>query len=324
MPRFVFRAILALAFSAPLLAGPASAQPAQRPARPDVSARIAAVSAGLALTPDQQSRLDGVAARYRGQSDGAALWAAAAEIQGVLTPAQTDALQPRRDGARPPRRDGAGPRGRQGASRQGAARRSGRAGRADAAPADPARAEARQAARAVRAEFAPRAQALRESLRAGRVTDAAFAEQSRALRAEIQARLDATRTPEQRQRAQEMRTRREAAKAARARALGLTPQQEAAFAALAAERVRTAPERPDRSAARPDAATRRQQMETRRAAREALRTRAEAILTPQQKATVAVHAALARAGRSAGERGHGHHGARRGAGGSRFGPLNDR
>lgn len=309
MTRFVSRAILALAFSAPLLA--ASAQPARRPAPPDVAARIAAASARLTLTPDQQSRLDGVAARYRGQTDGAALWAAAVDIQGLLTPAQTDVLQMRRDGVRPGRRAEM-PRAGMG--------RSGRGGRTAAAPRNPVRAESREAARAVRAEFAPRAQALRDGLRAGRITDAAFAEQSRALRAEAQARLDAARTPEQRQRAREMRTRREAAKAARVRALGLTSQQQSAFAALAAERVRAAPERPDRGTA-PGAAPH-QQMEARRADREALRARAGAILTPQQKATAAVHAALARAGRAEGERGRGRHGARRG--GNRFGPLDDR
>lgn len=100
------------------------------------------------------------------------------------------------------------------------------------------------------------------------------------------------RTPEQRQKAAEARTRREAAEAARVRALGLTAQQQAELREIAAERVRLAPPRLASDAARPSRDDVRARMEAARPAREALRTRAEAVLTPEQKATVAIHNAL--------------------------------
>ena len=220
MPRLALRAALAAAL--PLFAAAAVAQPAPR-ALPDVPARVAALAPRLALTPDQQARLDGVAARYAGQTDPAALWAAAADVQALLTDAQTTALAERRAGSRAERRDGA----------RGARRDGGRDSRRDGA-------------------------------------------------------RDAARTPEQQQRAAEMRTRREATQAARVRALGLTQAQQDALRGLAADRVRTAPFAADPAA--------------RRADREALRARAETILTPRQRAIQAVHGALAHAGRRDGDR----------------------
>ncbi len=283
---------LSLAFLAAALPLAASAQPARR-AMPDVPARVAALAGRLDLAPEQRARLDAVAARYAGQTDAAALWAASAELQSVLTAEQTAALAARRAAPREAARSARTGRGAR--SERGA--RPARRARA-AAQRDPATAARRAAAQAVRTEFAPRAEALRTSLRAGALTPAQFAEQSRALRAQQMQRLEATRTPEQRQRADEMRTRREAAKAARVRALGLTAEQQRALDGLAAERlaarVRMAPER---GAARPDAAQRQQRMETVRAERAAMQTRAAAILTPQQAATEAIHSALARSAR---------------------------
>lgn len=292
MIRFLSAAVLAAAL--PLAA---SAQPARRSAPPDVPARVAALAQRVTLTPDQRQRLDAVSARYAGQTDAAALWAVSAEIQALMTAEQTAALLARR-GARADRPDGPRP----GARRDGARPLNGRGGRrasAEGRAADPAR----DAARAVREEFRPRMEALRGRLQAGQITAAEFADQSRALRAETETRLDATRTPEQRQRAAAMRTRREAAVQARIRALGLTAGQQDALRALAAE---TRPEaRPVPGAARPDAAGRQRLTAPRRAAHEARRARVEAILTPQQRATMAVHAALAHAGRAAGRRGDG-------------------
>ena len=285
--------LLPLAFLAAALPLAASAQPAQR-TMPDVPARVAALGQRLALAPDQQARLDAVAARYAGQADAAALWAASAELQSVLTAEQTASLAARLD---TDRRMAA----RAGARRTGAARNQRPARRdvpRDATPGDPATAERRAAGRAVREEVAPRAEALRTRLRAGQITAAQFAEQARALRADAEQRLDATRTPEQRQRAAEMRARLDAAKAARVRALNLTADQQRAFETLAAERlaahVRMAP---DRGAVRPDPAERQQRLEAMRAERDAMRTRALAILTPQQAATEAVHTALMQGGR---------------------------
>ena len=126
MPRLTFR--VALAAALPLFAAAAAAQPAPR-VLPDVPARIAALAPRLALTPDQQARLDGVAARYAGQTDAAALWAAAADVQALLTDAQTTALAERRAGRREGARDGAraGRRGESGNARR-TAPRPGRAG----------------------------------------------------------------------------------------------------------------------------------------------------------------------------------------------------
>lgn len=303
MIRFLSLALLAAAL--PLAA---SAQPAPR-AMPGVPARIAALAGRLDLAPDQRARLDAVAARYAGQTDAAALWAASADLQSVLTPEQTAALAARRTERRAAPRDGA----RRARPERRAARPERRA--RPGAQRDPATAERRAAVQTIRTEFAPRAEALRTSLRAGQLTPAQFAEQSRALRAEAMQRLDATRTPEQRQRAEQMRARRDAAKAARVRALSLTAEQQRALDGLAAERLaeraRTAPVRtaPDRGAARPDAAQRQQRGDAMRAERDAMRTRAAAILTPQQAATESIHAALAHSGRPDG-------GARRGARGA--------
>ncbi|HEX9953392.1 MAG TPA: hypothetical protein VGB53_16595, partial [Rubricoccaceae bacterium] len=125
-------------------------------------------------------------------------------------------------------------------------------------------------------------------------------------RAEMETRLDAARTPEQRQRATEMRSRREAAEAARVRALGLTSAQQDALRALWAEtRPEATPGRPAPGTARPSADERQRLMESRRTEQDARRARVETILTPQQRATIAVHAALSHAGRQDGSRGNG-------------------
>ncbi|HEX9950984.1 MAG TPA: hypothetical protein VGB53_04390, partial [Rubricoccaceae bacterium] len=138
MIRFLSVAVLAAAL--PLAA---SAQPTGRPAPPDVPARVAALAQRVTLTPDQRSRLDGVSARYAGQTDAAALWAAAAEIQALMTPEQTTALLARR-GTRADRPDGARAEGaRPGARREGARRDAARRGGAQ-----PAREERRGGGRA--------------------------------------------------------------------------------------------------------------------------------------------------------------------------------
>ncbi len=276
---------LVLAVLAAALPIAAAAQPASRPAPPDVSVRAAAL--GLTVTPDQQARISAVGARYAGQTDAAALWAASSEIGALLTPEQVAALAPargaRRDGARP-----GGARGRRGGMRPGArdGRRDGARGgrRGEARPGRAADDPSRAAMRGIRVEFAPRVRALREQRRAGQITPAQFADQQRALRAEVETRLDAVRTPEQRQRTAEMRARRDAAQAARTRVLGLTPQQQQALDALRTSRP---------------ARTEGQTPEARRAAGEARRAQAAAVLTPPQRATLAVHSALTR-GRHAG------------------------
>ena len=305
--------LLSLALAALTLAGPALAQDGARRTPPDVSARIASLGTRLNVTADQQARLDAVAARYRGQTDEAATWAAAAEVQAILTDAQTSALRARPARAVRPER---GAESRSDVRRRAGRRASARPDRAEAAPRDPQSSERRAAGRALRNEFAPRAQALRDDLRAGRITDAEFATRSQALRAEIEARSDAARTPEQRQQVAERRARREAGEAARVRALGLTAQQRGALQALNAERVRTA--QPERGTARPDAA-RRPRTEAGRATRDTVRARAAEILTPQQEAIMAVHRALTGGGR-------GHRGAREGEGrlGGRLGQTTDR
>ena len=300
MTRFMTRAALVLAL--PLFAAAALAQPAPRRAAPDLPARIAALSSSLSLTADQQTRLAAVGSRYAGQTDSGAAWQAAADVQAVLTEAQIASLRtPRADGGRAGRPHARAMR-RGGMDRGGMGRRGG-PGRA------PQSAEAtaqREAVRAVRADFAPRAEALRTRLRAGQISAADFADAARALRADARQRLDATRTPEQRQRASEMRARREAATAARERALGITAQQTSALREIAAERVRLAPERvrlvPERGAERPDQDAIRARAEATRADRAALRTRAAAVFTPQQKAVAKIHRALVHTGRPA--RGH--------------------
>lgn len=297
MPRLSSRAALLLAL--PLFAAVAVAQPAPRRAAPDLPARIAALSSGLSLTADQQTRLAAVGSRYAGQTDPGAAWQAAVDVQAVLTEAQIASLRtPRADAGRAGRQGARaeGPRrGGRGMARRGMDRR-GSAGRA------PQSAEAtaqREAARAVRAEFAPRAEALRTRLRAGQISAADFADASRALRTEAAQSLDATRTPEQRQQAAAARARRDAATATRERVLGITAQQTRTLEEIAAERIRLAPER---GAERPDRDALRARAEATRVDREALRTRAEAVFTPQQKSIAKVHRALVHAGRPDGGR----------------------
>ncbi len=264
MSRFsLARPLAALALTA-ALAVPAFAQPRLSSDRPDAAARIARATDGLALSTDQRQRLDAVASRHATDTPGAS-WALAAEVAGVLTPAQTAQLQ-----------------------QAGASRRESRGAR-DERPDGAARlTEAqRDALREAMEGTRPQMDALVERFRSGAVTPEALRAERERLAAERRVRVDALLTPEQRQARAAMEARREADRTARVQALGLTAQQQSAMEALALERIRTAPPRGERSVAPTDP-----DRSARRAAMEQTRDRAEAILTPEQRAIMAVHRAL--------------------------------
>lgn len=290
------------ALAALTLAAPAMAQPARR--GPDVSARLTRITEGLALTPDQQARLAGLAARTTASEPGAS-WALAADLKALLTPSQIVQLQQARSARRADAdragrsRDGR-PRGRR-ADRPDGARRG---DRREARRPDRPTSEQRTAVREIAEAFRPRQEALVERFRSGALSASQFVSQREALRADREAQIDAALTPEQRAARAEQRVRREAAKEAREAALGLTSEQQEALQAIALERLRTPPQRPARGE-RPTPEQREAVRTQRRAQAEAMREQMDAILTPDQQAIVTLHHALT------GGRGH-RGGARRG------------
>lgn len=291
------------ALGAALLVGTADAQPN----RPDASDRIERATSGLDLTDSQQARLGALAAETADPEAGA-LWTLSADVAAVLTDAQIDHLREVQEARRGERR-ARGERGRRGPGMRG---RGARGPRSGARLTD----EQREAVRAVAEEIRPQAEALVERFRLGELSDEAFVAEAKALRDEAMTRLGAALPAEAAERMAQAKAWREAAKTAREDALGLTDAQKDAYRALALDRIREAPERPDlrpyldedgrfdRQAFRE---ARRAQREAARPEREARRTEAVAILTDEQKDIVAVHRALAgpRGMRRGGPRGAG-------------------
>ena len=288
------RAGLALALGLGLALS-ASAQPADRAARLD--ARLDRLGERLSVTPQQAAALDALDAD-------AGLWAASAAVRDLLTDAQLaqlrDARGARLDGTRRMRGDRAGARqGRRGEMRRRGARRSGaargeRARRTDAQ---------RQAVRAVREDARTRQRDLVERLRAGTISDADFVAQTQALRESVRQRTQAARPADARR--ADRNDRREAARAARDQALGLTEAQKQQLQARRLDRIRNAPEpldlRPfldaegqlDRAAYRQAQQARRQEQ---RAAAQARQAERPEILTQEQQDLVRIHRALAGGG----------------------------
>ena len=167
----------------------------------------------------------------------------------------------------------------------------------------------REALREVRNDVREQTEALVTDLRAGDVSEAEFADRLRQIRETGRAQAAEALPAEAAARLAEREARRGAETAARAEALGLTAEQEAAFEALAAARVRQASERPD---LRPylDAEGRLDRealREAQRARRGEVREAAADILTDEQQDVVFLHRALA-----AGARGRmAHRGGRR-------------
>ena len=288
MPRspFLRRFLPALVIGL-LVAAAASAQPRQQRSLSDRLARSVPD-----LSPQQKADLDALAAT--GERSPALAWSLAADVRDVLTPSQIEALTSHAEpGARRPTRGRSRALGARGADR---ARRG---GRRDARRTDSQREAARGASR-------ERRQALVDEFRAGSIDASTFQARSERLREEGRAARRASMTPEQRERADAAQARREEARSAREAALGLTPAQKEALEAIRLERIRTSPGAPDlrpylgadgqldRSALRE---ARRARREATAPEREALRERAESVLTADQKATIAVHRALTRAGR---------------------------
>ena len=291
--RLALRAVLTLAVG--LAAQTAAAQPVP------LDVRLGALSERLSLSAEQTSALDAIASEQTADRP-SALWDVARQVRGVLTADQVDALRqgpeqdarPRRmgrgdgPGLRPRARNGAGPRGGR------LVRRGERLTEAQ-----------RQTLRAVRDDVRARRQTLVERLRAGEVSDQSFADAMRALRQDAAERMAAVR-PEADGLRDQRRARRDEAQAARDAALGLTDDQRARLLALRLDAVRDAPDRPDlrpyldaegrldREAMRQATAAQRQ---ARRAAAQERRQQAAEVLTDEQRDLLAVHRALATAGR---------------------------
>lgn len=335
MIRLTFARRTGLALAVGLgVAAATSAQPADR-ARPDAAALIERATSTLTLTADQQAALTGLAGRAV-DSEAGALWGLAADVEAVLTDAQVAQL---REAQEAHQTKGRGARGDRARRPQGDRMRGRRGERPEGRPAEGRRSEGarpdrprstddqRAAARAIAEEGRPRAEALVERFRAGELSDDAFVAEARALRDEAASRLGEA-LPEQAARMQEAAARRDAAEAARDEALGLTADQKKALEALALDRLRNAPARPDvRPPLDEDGRLDRQafreavraQREAARPARAAARAEADAVFTAEQKDILTVHRALA-----GGARRHAMRGPRdrRGGGmGGMLGPL---
>ena len=240
---FLLRAGLAIAIGLGVAAA-TSAQPAR-----GLDARLDRLAAELDLTAQQRAEIAALAGRYA-DADRAALWSAAADLSDVLTDEQVDALRQRvqarheqveaRRGERPDRFE-RGRRGRQSARGMHGRRDGRRGGDARAALTD----EQREALREVRNDVREQTEALVTDLRAGDVSEAEFADRLRQIRETGRAQAAEALPAEAAARLAEREARRGAETAARAEALGLTAEQEAAFEPLAAARVRQASERPD-------------------------------------------------------------------------------
>lgn len=272
-----------------------------QPARPDLAARLQRATSGLDLSAEQQEALQALASRYA-DADPADLWQAAAEVNDVLTDAQVAQLREAQEARRGERREGRDERTRQ--PRRAQTHRALRDGRGQRLRGERPRLtdEQRQSLRDARNAQREQMQALVQQLRDGEISDDAFVARSEALREQAAEELRSVLPAEQRERLAEAEARREAAEAAREAALDLTDAQKEAFQALALDRIRSAPERPDlrpylddegrldREALRADQRDRR---EAQRERREAARDEAADILTDEQEAIVALHRAIA-------------------------------
>jgi len=332
MTRFPFlrRALPAIVLGL-FVAAAASAQPNTQRSLSDRLAR-----ALPDLSADQKAQLDALAIPSRQDRQPGAMWSVASDAQDILTTDQIETLLAARDQVRSKRggragqgrkarrgqrgRMGRGQRGRMGRGQRGGQMRGNRADRLQLS--DDERAAMREGRQAARAER----EALVGQLRSGAIDASTFQARGEALREQQQAARRANATPEQIERMDAAQERREASKAAREAALGLTAAQQDEMEALRLERIRMAPGAPDlrpyldangqldRQALR-DA--RRAQREASSPERDALRQRAESVLTDEQKATIALHRALSR-GQRAGRAGEGRRGMRgEGRGGRR-------
>ncbi|MEM0964482.1 MAG: hypothetical protein AAGK21_18290, partial [Bacteroidota bacterium] len=221
------RLTLLAALGAAFLVGPADAQPQ----RPDVSALIERATSGLDLTAQQQSRLGALSDDYA-DAEAGALWSLSADVAAVLTDAQIDQLQEAQQARRADRRQARGERDRRGMRARGM-RRGGRA-RGGQRMTSEQRAAVREAMQDVR----PQARSLVEQFRAGDLSDEAFVAEVRTLREDAMTRLGAALPDAMAERLTRMTTRRDATKAAREDALGLTDDQKDAVQALALDRLR--------------------------------------------------------------------------------------
>lgn len=301
MFRLTFARRAGIALAAGLLVAAAQAQPADR-ARPAAAALVERATSGLDLSADQQSALAALADRTADPEPGA-LWGLAADVEAVLTDAQVAQLREAQEARRSEHREGRAERGdrpRRGDRMRG--RRGGPRGPRGGGERARLTDEQRAAVRDIAEEVRPRAEALVEQLRAGALSDDQFVAEARALRAEAASRLGAALPAEHAERMSAVRERHEAVKAAREEALGLTDAQKEAYQALALDRLREAPERPDMRPyldedGRLDRRAFREAMRERREAmrpqREAAREQAAGILTDDQKDIMTVHRALA-------------------------------
>jgi hypothetical protein len=317
--RPVFRTTLLLAAVA-LASAPLAAQPA----RQNADARRAAMADALELTPAQRADFD--AARQRAATDPASAWSAASDLTSTLSDQQLSLLLEQTATQRSQRADRAGQRrgdaaqrGRQGAQQGRDGARQGRSGQQAERPAARLDDAQRAAIRAIREDARTQAAALRESRDSGKLADDTFRAEQQALRSATQARVLDALPAEMRAAAETRRARRDAARAAREQALGLTAAQRDELAALRADAPRGDRARGDRARGerargeRPTDAER----EARRTAGAARADQARSILTDRQRATMAVHRMIAPA-RGDGARGMGGRGmGPRGGGGPR-------
>ncbi|MFN3597444.1 MAG: hypothetical protein ACK41D_09265 [Rubricoccaceae bacterium] len=255
----------ALVFAAlALAAAPALAQRAPERAAPTASDALDRIASGLDLSAAQQQRLAALGAQY-GTLDAAARWRLAADVREVLTAEQVAQLEarsgPRAAATRPGRVVRPGP----------AQRRAHMVSRSDRPVAAPEqRAQVRQDMQRMRERLG----ALRAQRADGTLSEEQFRAEVQALRQAQRARLGAQATPEQQQRMAAARARmaetRAAAQSARADVLGLSEAQQAEL------RTRLAEVRAARAA----------QAEARAAAQ-------RDVLSPEQRATIVIHRALA-------------------------------
>lgn len=266
---------------------------------PGLDARLDRLTEGLDLRADQSAALDAIAARYA-EADRADLWAAAAEVASVLSADQIDHLQqaaPSRRAERgEARREGPRMRGARDGERRPRGARGERQPRGERGPqlSD----DQREALREIRDDVRTRTEALVAQLRDGAIDDDEFVARTRALREEGARRGAEVLPAEAAERMAAMQARREAAEAARERALGLTEAQKAHLQARRLDRIRRAPERPDvrptlGEGGRVDREAFRDAMREQRGRAGAGRGDAADVLTEDQRDVVFLHRALA-------------------------------
>ena len=302
LTRTTLRAGLALALGLGL-AWSASAQPSDRARRgADLDTRLDRLGDVLSVTDQQAAALDAIAGR---PFDGpAASWTAAADVLDVLTDeqlAQLREMRAQRGERVRSRRADADTRPYRGRRRGRAGLRGGRARMGERQ--DRARLTDDQR-ESVRDDARQRRRALAAQLRDGSISDSAFVERSQVLRDDARRQLEAI-TPGDAEHA-ERQARREAARQARERALGLTDAQRQQLQARRLDRLRQSPEpldlRPflDADGQLDRAAFRQAQRERRQQARAAGAERREEqgeVLTREQQDLVLVRRLISRGGR---------------------------